>query len=98
VFGTDSNKGLRLKGELFGLEVVTIGENGVTVKDILVHDETNKPLAMMLATLEPPTFPVALGVLYCNPGTAFEVRKHELEPPSEDVHTLLRKGRTWTVE
>ena len=34
VFGTDSNKGLRLNG--LALEVVTIGENGITEKDLFV--------------------------------------------------------------
>jgi 2-oxoglutarate ferredoxin oxidoreductase subunit beta len=39
----------------------------VTEDDILIHDETNKILAMMLADMKQPEFPVALGVLYNNP-------------------------------
>ena len=44
-------------------ERVTIGEDGVTEEDILIHDETNRALAGMLALLEPPSMPVAIGVL-----------------------------------
>ena len=36
IFGAENNKGLVLNG--FKLEVVTIGENGVSEDDILVHD------------------------------------------------------------
>ena len=37
IFGKEKNKGLKLNG--FTPEVVTIGENGVTEDDILVHNE-----------------------------------------------------------
>ena len=37
VFGADRNKGIRARG--LDVEVVTIGENGVTEADLLVHDE-----------------------------------------------------------
>src|SRR5690606_32298483 len=43
-FGKDGNKGIRLKPGTFELEVVTVGENGITDADILVHDETSKTL------------------------------------------------------
>ena len=38
IFGKDRDKGIRLDG--LHPEVVTIGENGVTEADLLVHDET----------------------------------------------------------
>src|SRR3546814_19203104 len=47
-------------------------ENGVGEADILVHDETNRTLATMLATMQPPHFPVALGALYCDPAPTYE--------------------------
>src|SRR5436190_8792318 len=59
VFGKNKEKALRLKPGSLTLEVVD-----ATAADILVHDETNRPLAQLLATLEPP-FPTAMGVLYC---------------------------------
>ena len=40
IFGKDRDKGIRLNG--LHPEVVTIGENGVTEADLLVHDETRR--------------------------------------------------------
>ncbi len=39
IFGKNNEKGLVLRGSRF--EVVTIGKNGITEKDILVHDANN---------------------------------------------------------
>ena len=63
IFGKDRNKGLVLDG--FNLKVVTIGENGVTENDILVHDATcqDTTLHMKLAMMEGPEMPIALGVI-----------------------------------
>jgi 2-oxoglutarate ferredoxin oxidoreductase subunit beta len=55
------------------LEVVTVGEGGVSTDDALVHDETDRNLASLLVAMEPPDLPVALGVIYCDPATACPV-------------------------
>ncbi|HHB77802.1 MAG TPA: 2-oxoacid:ferredoxin oxidoreductase subunit beta [Saprospiraceae bacterium] len=54
IFGHDNNKGLRLNG--LKLEVVTIGENGVTEEDILVHDahDPDPTLHLMLTRMSNP--------------------------------------------
>ena len=54
-------QGIRLNTQTLSLEVVTLGENGITESDLLVHDETNLALATMLVRLKGP---VAFGVLY----------------------------------
>jgi len=103
IFGKERTHGLRVRPGFFELEVVTIGENGVEEKDILVHDETNRALAGMLALMEPPTMPVALGVLYCHPTSSYEdgVKDHfdeaKAHNPGGDINKLLRRGHTWTV-
>jgi 2-oxoglutarate ferredoxin oxidoreductase subunit beta len=63
LFGADHKKGVRLNGTR--LEVVTIGENGITEDDILVHDQYQQDpgLQLMLAKMAPPLFPVAMGVI-----------------------------------
>jgi len=63
IFGKEGNKGLVLDG--LNLKVVTIGENGVTENDILVHDATceDTTLHMKLALMEGPEMPIALGVI-----------------------------------
>ena len=42
---------------------MTIGENGITEADILVHDETDPLIAFMLAHIYWPEFPVPVGVV-----------------------------------
>jgi 2-oxoglutarate ferredoxin oxidoreductase subunit beta len=95
LFGKTRQRGLRLKPGRLELEVVTVGENGVTVADVLVHDETNRALAQLLAALEPP-LPAAMGVLYCSPLTPYE---REIQVGrGGDLDALLRRERTWQVE
>jgi len=81
-----------------------VGDGGVPLDEILVHDETNRTLAQLLVGLEPPQFPVALGVLYCSPATAYEAdvyaqaRAAGLGREAPDLGTLLARDGTWTVE
>ena len=69
-----------------------------------MHDEHNHTMAFLLATLEPPNFPVALGVLYHHPGgTSFERGMQEQNRQARakglgDLNALMRKGHTWVVE
>ncbi len=102
VWGKATRRGLRLRPQSLELEVVTLGENGVTEADVLVHDETNRTLAALLASLAPPTYPEVLGVLYCNPGESYtgavERQMAKAASGPADLAALLRSGRTWTVE
>jgi 2-oxoglutarate ferredoxin oxidoreductase subunit beta len=103
-FGADNEKGIRLNTQQLKLEVVVVGEGGITESDILIHDETNKVLAQMLAELKTPDFPEPIGVLYCNPGRAYEADVYEQQSAVRetrgpaDVNALLRSGHTWTVD
>lgn len=104
LFGKEMNRGLTMKSGCLEIEVATIGENGVTQDDILVHDETNRNLAVLLASLDTPEFPVALGVLYCDPADVYDQEIHaqieaaRLRSPEPDLKRLLRVGQTWRVE
>jgi 2-oxoglutarate ferredoxin oxidoreductase subunit beta len=101
-FGEDRQRGLRMVSG--GMQVVTIGENGITEADIAVHDETNRGLAMMLAQLAPPTFPMAFGVLFCDPKHSYDEAVAEQHTQAlarsgpGDIDKLLRSGHTWTVQ
>ncbi|MCG8695699.1 MAG: 2-oxoacid:ferredoxin oxidoreductase subunit beta [Minwuiales bacterium] len=103
IFGKDRDRGLRPKPGALELEVVTIGENGISEDDILVHDETNRMLATMLTDMPRPDFPVALGVLYCDPGDTYEqgvvsqIEDAKAKTPPAALNDLLRRGYTWTV-
>ncbi len=88
LFGKNKEKGLRLKPGTLELEIVP------AAPDVLVHDETNRPLAQLLAALEPP-FPVAMGVLYCNPATSYE--REVVVGTGGSLDALLNSERTWEV-
>jgi len=101
IFGKESDKGLILEG--LKLKVVKIGENGITEKDILVHDtaEPNPGIQYMLANMKYPEYPVALGVIRAVPGPTYE---KELENQVEQVKSrskiknmddLLNSGSVW---
>ncbi|MEJ7696177.1 MAG: hypothetical protein WKF78_06050 [Candidatus Limnocylindrales bacterium] len=61
IFGKDRDKGIRLRG--LKPEVVTIGQDGVTEADLLVHEEAAEDpyLALMLSRMFWPEFPVPVG-------------------------------------
>ncbi|MBI2403661.1 MAG: 2-oxoacid:ferredoxin oxidoreductase subunit beta, partial [Gemmatimonadetes bacterium] len=101
-FGKAKDKGLRLNPTTLQLEVGTLGQNGVTEQDVVVHDERNKGLAAMLLALQPPAFPMALGVIYCDPAPTYEEAVYAQIPAGAsaaraDIEKLLHQGQTWTV-
>lgn len=75
IFGKNRDKGLILNK--LKLEVVTIGENGITEDDILVHDakEKDPTLHQMLVRLE---YPVATGVIRSYEDMTLEEREDAL--------------------
>ena len=104
-FGADNAKGLRFNAKAMRLEVVTVGEDGVSEDDIIVHDQTNLALAQMLAAMDRPDFPVAIGVIYDNPADVTydqAVRAQNESAKAEakitSIDQLLRSGATWQVD
>ena len=78
VFGENNEYGLMQEG--FGLKVVKIGENGVTLDDILVHDAhcLDNTLQLKLAMMDNEHgFPVALGVIRDVEAPTYEAAVHE---------------------
>jgi 2-oxoglutarate ferredoxin oxidoreductase subunit beta len=75
IFGKNRDKGLVLNK--LKLEVVTIGENGITEEDILVHDakEKDPTLHQMLVRLSDP---VATGIIRSYDDVTLEEREDEL--------------------
>ena len=101
IFGKDRNKGLVLKG--LKLEVATIGENGVTEKDILVHDshEQDPTLHLMLVRLQNP---LVTGIIRKFQDVTLEERENALtaqvKANSDFVHAddLFFSGETYQVK
>ena len=97
VFGKDRGKGLVLDPKTLELEIAAAGE-----ADVLVHDRTNRALATLLATMEGPDLPVALGVLYADPAPSYEAQVAErvdsaVAANTESWNDILRRGHTWRV-
>ena len=69
---------------------------------VLVHDETNRALAQLLIDMPAPSFPIALGVIYCDPLPAYDsavTAQEEKVAASKkrDLQTLLGSGETWSI-
>lgn len=104
LFGKNREKGLMQEG--FGLKVVTLGENGVTEKDILVHDAhcADNTLHMKLALMEGPDFPVALGVIRdveaptYDEAVAEQIVEVQAKLPTRKLSELLMSGDVWEIK
>ncbi|MFQ5704947.1 MAG: 2-oxoacid:ferredoxin oxidoreductase subunit beta [Gemmatimonadales bacterium] len=103
LFGKDGSRGVRLKCGALELETVDLEQDGISPDEVLIHDETNLGLAAMLASMRPPRFPVALGVLYCRPKKPYDesvlaqMAEAAAGNGNADLNALFRQGQTWTV-
>ena len=104
VFGKEQNKGLVLKG--FTLKVVTIGEDGYTIDDILTHDagEPNPAIHHLLSNMQYPEHPVALGVIREVKDDTYEnllvqqIADIQKTAKIKNMDDLLKSGGTWEVK
>jgi 2-oxoglutarate/2-oxoacid ferredoxin oxidoreductase subunit beta len=104
IFGKDGHKGLILDG--LKLKVVKTGEDGITEKNLLVHDahENNPGIQYMLANMKYPEYPVALGVIrnveWPTYEAAVENQINEVKKISKIkcMDDLLNSGSVWTVD
>jgi 2-oxoglutarate/2-oxoacid ferredoxin oxidoreductase subunit beta len=104
LFGKNDEKGIVMKNGK--LSVATVGQDGVTLDQVLVHNpnDPDPSIAFWLSRFEPPAFPVALGVLRnVDRGSYDEAMHHQIQAAKEkkgdgDLHDLLFAGDTWTVQ
>lgn len=104
IFGKDMSRGLVLDGYL--LKAVTIGEDGYTMDDILVHDakNPNNVLHQMLAMMDGHELPLAIGVIrdVDAPNYTDELTRQVEEVKGKKNFKSLREyilsGDTWEVK
>ena len=102
IFGKEKNKGLVLEG--FTPKVVTIGENGVTEEDIIVHNEKDINNANMLCRLEGEGVPAPLGIIRQVEAPVYDAQvEDQINEVTEkkgagDMAKLLHAGDTWEVK
>ena len=95
-------KGLRLNRDDLRLEVVDVAGGDWKAAGVLVHDETNRTIAQLLIALPAGGFPLALGVIYCDPTPTFDgamlaLSQKVAASKTPDLQRLLRSGQTWTI-
>jgi 2-oxoglutarate ferredoxin oxidoreductase subunit beta len=104
IFGKERNRGIRMNSAL--PEVVVIGENGVTERDLLVHDIYLKDpsVAFMLARMESPDFPQPVGIFRAVERPTYEEMMTDqidsaiLKSGPGNLEKLINSGETWVVE
>jgi len=104
IFGKKADRGIKLNG--LNLEVVNLG-NGISEKDLLVHDEKhpNPAYGFLLSRMEShPGFPTPIGVLRGVEGPRYETEMNQqieaiiAKKGKGDLSSLLRAGDTWEVK
>ncbi len=105
LFGKDLEKGLVQDG--FGLKAVTVGQDGYTIDDVLVHDAhcpTNF-LHQQLAMMDGVTLPLAIGVIRDVESPSYETEVAEQVKSIKEKKgfsnlrdMILRTTETWEVK
>jgi 2-oxoglutarate ferredoxin oxidoreductase subunit beta len=104
IFGKDGNKGLVQDG--FLLKAVTIGEDGYTIDDVLVHDAHTKSnfLHQQLAMMDGKELPLAIGIIRdveaptYNDGVAQQVEEVRARKGFSSLRDMILAGETWEVK
>jgi 2-oxoglutarate ferredoxin oxidoreductase subunit beta len=104
IFGKNADKGITLRG--LKPEVVELGKDGVTEKDLLVHDVSleDPTIAFMLSRMDYPDYPVPVGVIRdVQRPTYNDLMEEQIERAIStqgegDIAALFRQGDTWEVE
>ena len=104
LYGKNREKGIQLKGTK--LQGVVVGQNGVTIDDILVHDqyEKNPGIQRMIGKMGPPNLPMALGVIRSAECETYddmvEIQIESARQASkiQCVEDLLNSGETFEIK
>ncbi|MCD7913984.1 MAG: 2-oxoacid:ferredoxin oxidoreductase subunit beta [Tannerellaceae bacterium] len=103
LFGKDNEKGIVLEG--LKLKAVTIGENGYTLDDILIHDAYKQdPTLHLMLALMGGDMPVALGIIRQVEAPVYDQAVEEqivevqATNPVRTLNDYLMSGDIWEVK
>ena len=104
IFGENNDKGLVLDG--FTIKTITIGKDGYTLDDVLVHDahEADPTLHLKLALMDGETLPMALGVIREVEAEVYDVEIEKqiadvkAKNPTRTLKDFLMKREVWEVK
>ncbi len=105
IFGKDKNKGL-MQDSNGQLVIATIGENGISEQDILIHDAHSEDPHMhwLLSKMNAPEYPVAFGVIRDVVAPSYEekmqdqIKEVQAQSNIRCMDDLLNSGDTWEVK
>lgn len=103
LYGANNDKGLIIDG--FNLKSVTVGENGITEKDILVHDAhcQDPTLQFKLGNMKG-DLPVALGVIRSveqptyDQAVVDQITDVQAKRPTRTLEAFLHTLETWEID
>ncbi len=99
VYGVDGDRALAFDADALGLKTIDMRADSPT--SALVHNAKNRNLAFALARMARPTFPMATGILYDNPGPVYEVEMANVgsavRQDGKSLQDVMHAGFTWTV-
>jgi len=103
LFGENNEKGLILDG--FDLKAVTIGEDGYTAEDVLVHNaHSEDPTLHLKLGLMEGDLPVALGVIRDVEALVYDqevekqIKEVQAKKPARRLVDHLMQGEVWEVK
>ncbi|MDE5626358.1 MAG: 2-oxoacid:ferredoxin oxidoreductase subunit beta [Paramuribaculum sp.] len=104
IFGKDKNRGIVQDG--FGLKAVTIGVDGWTIDDVLVHDAHTPSnfLHQQLAMMDGHELPLAIGVIrdveapVYNEDVDRQVEEVKAAHGFDSLRSMILAGETWEVK
>jgi 2-oxoglutarate ferredoxin oxidoreductase subunit beta len=103
LFGQENEKGLVLDG--LKLKVVTIGQDGYTIDDILVHDAKEKDITLhSLLSMMEGDLPLALGVIRNVEALVYDeaiyqqIEDVKAQKPARTLQEMLISGESWEIK
>ena len=103
LFGKNNDKGIVLDG--FDLKAVTIGEDGYTIDNVLVHDAKKEdPVLHLKLALMGGDMPVALGVIRDVEAPTYDreveaqIADVQAKNPTRKLTDFLMKGDVWEIK
>jgi 2-oxoglutarate/2-oxoacid ferredoxin oxidoreductase subunit beta len=103
LFGKNKDKGIaNIQNRL---EVVKIGVNGITLKDIMIHNahDPNDSIHYNIVRMTLPHFPVAMGIIRAVKSTVYEdllyqqIKKAKQESKVKNMDELMKSGNVFHI-
>lgn len=103
IFGENKDKGVIFNTSTLKMEIVTIGENGITKDDLITLAQVShsKPMQIMLAELKEPTL---FGVFKAVQSPHYEgqvldqISQYQDKKGVGDLNKLIHGGDTWVIK